>query len=247
MILLKNVTHFVKVTRPILHDVSAVLPGDKRIAVFGNRESGKTTMAKIISGALPPKMGMVIQKLRVSYPVGAYSDFSQKASVAHNLADIARSYGVNARALTEFVVEAGDAQMFLHRPIAKLTSTEKTRLFFPLVYALPFDFYVLDGQPGGAVQAYKERFEALFQARIKNKGMIMFTNKPKQALKYCDTGAILHNGRFVIYKSLKEAVQIYERHIQPLEVDPDASAPKALPAPTRQAEMLTAPKEGIYL
>ncbi|MEO1291598.1 MAG: ATP-binding cassette domain-containing protein [Pseudomonadota bacterium] len=247
MILFEQVTHYVKLTKPILRNVNVVLPADKRLAVFGNAQSGKTTLARIVSGLVTPRMGLIVRRCRVSYPVGPATDTTPKASVRHNLQDYARLYGIKERDLIDFVVSAGDAEMLLHRPLGKLSSAEKARVFYPLIYALPFDYYVLDGAPGGPVQAYRERFEALFKHRVRDQGLIMMTNKPKIAKQYCDAGAILHNGKLVLYQSLEEAAKIYEDHILPLETEGEAAPPKALPAPKKMAELSEAPPQGIFI
>ena len=219
MILFDRVTHYARVDKPlILDNVSLALPIDRRIALLGLRGSGRSSVIRLVNGLTPPRHGTVIRPPRVSFTIGGPPvAVSPKLTVAQYVQDIARLYGAVYREVIEFIVEWGDAGPLMKRLMGKLTNVERTRVMLPLAYAMPFSFYVVDGDPLGAAPKYRDQFRDLFKRRIAESGVLYAAPKPHLAAAMCDAALILHDGDLVYFDNITEAMEIFESELAPLE------------------------------
>ena len=148
--------------RPVLRALSLRIDGDDRIALLGANGNGKSTLVKLIAGALEPMQGEMVRsgKLRVGY-------FAQHQSDALDLTatpvlEMARRRPRDA----EVVVRAhlgrfGFSQERADTPVAALSGGEKARLLFALMTASRPHVLLLD-EPTNHLDA--ESREALIQA-----------------------------------------------------------------------------------
>lgn len=248
MIYFCNVTHFAKPTKPlILDDVSLAIPTDRRIALIGLRGSGRSSVLRLINGLATPRLGFVSRPPGISFDPGAAIGAARKQTGEQLLVDLARMYRVSYSDLVERVAEWGDAEALLRRPFDKLTGLEKHRITFPMCYALPFTFYVIDNAAFGGPPAIAERLEMIFKSRINETGCIFAAKNLKLAAKYCDAGLILHDGQLVFYDSLSEALSFYQEEIEPYEKpeDPDEEAER-VSMDDRLRELEETPKTGVF-
>ncbi|MBX2855521.1 MAG: ATP-binding cassette domain-containing protein [Rhodobacteraceae bacterium] len=250
MILFDRVTHYARDNKPmILDEVSLALPTDRRIALLGLRGSGRSSVIRLVNGLTPPRHGTVIRPARVSFTIGGPPvAVSPKLTVAQYVQDIARLYGAIYREVIDFMVEWGDAEPLLKRLMGKLTNVERSQIMLPLAYALPFSFYVVDGDPLGAAPKFRDKFRELLKQRIGESGVLYAAPKPHLAAALCDSAVILHDGDLVFFDSITEAMEIFESELAPLEkpkpeeVDEDDLAR----VDPRTRELSEAPEAGVF-
>lgn len=248
MIVFDNVTHYFSLNKPpILLETSIALPTDRRIALIGLRGSGRSTVIRLANGLLMPRMGTVHRPPGVSMVVGGSPpSISPKLSMMQYLQDIARTYGAVFDDLVEFVVEWGDAERLLMKPFKKLTSVEKSRIATPMIYGLPFAFYVVDGDPGGRAPKFRDRFTELFRRRIEETGVLFAAPKPEVAARFCDAGVVLHEHTLTYYDSIAEAMAFYETVLAPLETPEDPEEEERLEIADREREVDETPSAVIF-
>ena len=114
MIELRNVckTFVLNGNRKIIADgISAVFPPRTAVAILGRNGAGKSSLLKILSGALEPDSGEVLSQGTVSWPIGFSGSFHPELTGLQNTRFIARVYGVDTDELVDFVrhfAELGD-------------------------------------------------------------------------------------------------------------------------------------------
>ena len=251
MILFDRVTHYARENKPlILDDVSLALPTDRRIAMLGLRGSGRSSVIRLVNGLTPPRHGAVTRPARVSFTIGGPPvAVSPKLTVAQYVQDIARLYGAIYQEVIEFMVEWGDAGPLLKRLMGKLTNLERSRVMLPLAYSLPFNFYVVDGDPLGAAPKFRDRFRELFRQRIQESGVLYAAPKPHLAAAMCDAAVILHGGDLVYFDSITEAMEIFENELAPLEkplAEDEVDEDDLARVDARARDLSEAPEAGVF-
>lgn len=249
MIIFDGVTHYEKLGRaPILDDATVVIPTDRRIAVFGVNGAELSAVIQIVRGMITPRHGSVITPSNLSMIIGGPPPaMSSKLTVNQYLQDMARLHGVSHRDLVAFIVEWGEAEMFLRRPFAKLAPPERSRIIIPMMLGIPFSFYLVDGDPAGAAPKFKARFEDLFRSRIEETGALFAAKRQdRRARSFCDAGLVLIDGQLLFYENILDAIAVYDEHLQPLEtpIDPDDEERKA--QRLRQDEIEDVPQSGFF-
>ena len=248
MILFDEVTHYVTLNKPpILEDVSLALPTDRRIAFLGLRGSGRSTVLRLINGMATPRRGAVIRPPGVSSVLGGPPvAVSPKLTVQQYVQDIARIYGAVFEDVIDFMVEWGEVDPLLNRLFSKLTNVEKSRVMMPLIYGLPFSFYLVDGDPGGNSGNHRERFLELFRHRIAETGVLYASPKPQIAATYCDAGLVLDQGQLLYFDALTDAMAYYEEQLAPLETPEDPEEVERLQIANRARDDEEAPAAGFF-
>ncbi|HVB69132.1 MAG TPA: ABC-F family ATP-binding cassette domain-containing protein [Acetobacteraceae bacterium] len=118
---------------PVLHNISATIDTDDRIALLGANGNGKSTLAKLLSGRLQPLTGELRRgpKLRVGYFAQHQTDelVEQETPIDHMARALPRANPGQVRAqLARFGLDADRAAT----PAGKLSGGEKARLLLAL-------------------------------------------------------------------------------------------------------------------
>jgi capsular polysaccharide transport system ATP-binding protein len=196
----------------VLDDVSIALPTDRRLVILGQDGSGKTTLIRLLSGAVMPTSGAVVRHARVSFPVGFSGGYKRTLSAHENIAHVARLYGADVDEVVEFVSQVTGFGHALGELFEDLPSHIRGRLAYAVSYAIPFDVYLIDNSVAWGDQDFRQKCEQMYEARAQTSGIIYATRAPRFARRYGGTvGAILHNGKLVLYDDLDRAIWDFER------------------------------------
>lgn len=216
----RNMIHLESVTsvlRPgtmsptVLNDVSIKLPTFERFVVLGRERSGKTTLIRLLSGLILPMSGVITRYARVSFPVGFMGGYKSALSVRENVAHVARLYGAEVNQVVEFVSELTGLGFALRDLYENLPHHNRVRLAYAVSYAIPFDVYLIDNKIAVGGSAFRQRCERIFEARANSSGFILATSTPSYAKRFANKGAILHNGKIVMYDDLDRAIWDFDR------------------------------------
>ena len=132
MIRLDAVTQNYRAAAPIFFDVSLDIPTNRRVALLGVAQSGKTTLIQMLAGLMAPSSGTIHRMARLSFPAGYQRGFRMGASVRQNLAFAAQIYDADEGDLFEFVGEVTGLQDLLDAPLKDLAVQERVNLSFAL-------------------------------------------------------------------------------------------------------------------
>jgi capsular polysaccharide transport system ATP-binding protein len=195
----------------VIDHLNLVLNTDKNIGILGLNGAGKSTLIRLISGVELPDRGHIRRRVNVSFPLGFVGCFSGNMSGRENAAFVARVYGFKVRQVIDFVEDLADLGKFFDEPFKTYSSGMGSRLGFAVSLALDFEVYLIDEGTAAGDARFAARFEAAFKDRVLNHRIIMVSHSIQTIRDFCQTGAVLHNGRLTCYDDVEEAIQIYDR------------------------------------
>jgi capsular polysaccharide transport system ATP-binding protein len=198
-------------TISVLEDASFNLPSDQHLVVLGQEGSGKTTLIRLLSGALLPDAGRIARHVRVSFPVGFTGGYRRNLSVRENIAHVARLYGTDADEVVDFVDRIAELGSALDQDFSELPQPLRLRLAYAVSYAIPFDTYLIDTRTVMGDSQFRARCERLFEARLQGAGFVFTTSNARAARRIGRMAAILHGGRLTLYAEFERALWEFER------------------------------------
>ncbi|MDQ2090058.1 ABC transporter ATP-binding protein [Marimonas arenosa] len=217
MIELRNLTKFFPLAdsyETVLDNVNVTFPTGASVGLLGRNGAGKSTLLKIISGTIHPSSGAVISDGTISYPVGFSGSFHRELTGLQNTRFVARIYGVDTDELVAFVRDFAELGEHFFMPIRTYSSGMKSRLSFGISMGIPFDTYLVDEVTSVGDGAFREKSTQVFNARLKSAGAVVVNHNPVLIRRVCDMGAVLEDGRLVLYDDIDAALEHHEHNLQ---------------------------------
>ena len=193
----------------VLRGVSFVVPRRSALGICGANGAGKSTLLRLMAGVEYPTGGTITREMSVSWPIGYASAFQASLTGADNIRFIARIYRRDASELLAFVEEFAQLGAYLRQPIKTYSAGMHARLAFGLSLAIDFDCYLVDEVAGAGDERFRERSRAEVARRRDHAAMVMVSHDAAMLNTYCETGAVLRDGRLEFYDTIGEAI---ERH-----------------------------------
>ncbi|HEU5076603.1 MAG TPA: ABC transporter ATP-binding protein [Polyangiaceae bacterium] len=195
--------------RLVLNDVSLDFPPYTNVGVVGNNGAGKSTLLRIIAGVEAPDQGRVTRHGRVSWPIGFAGGFNGSLSGEENCRFVARIYGESVDDVVGFSKDFAELGDYFEMPVKTYSSGMRARLAFGLSMAIDFDVYLVDEVTAVGDASFQKKCRRTFESRRGRSSVIIVSHSPKTIREYCDTCAVLQDGRAVLCKSVDEAERIY--------------------------------------
>jgi capsular polysaccharide transport system ATP-binding protein len=210
----RNVTKSYRIrggSKPIVRDLTLILPSNQNVAVIGRNGSGKSTLLRMISGTLPPERGRILRHGRISWPMGFSGGLHAALTGRQNARFIARVYGTDTDYMVDYVTQFSELGSFLDMPINTYSTGMKARLAFGISLAAKCDCYLIDEitEVGDAV--FKEKCRVAFREQMKGAQLIVVSHSEATLKSLCTSGLLLIDGVAHYFESLEEALQVY-RH-----------------------------------
>ncbi len=194
--------------------ISVLFPARRAVAVLGRNGTGKSTLLKIISGAMKPDRGEVLHHGSVSWPVGFAGSFHPELTGLQNTRFIARIQGVDTDELVDFVQSFADLGQHFYLPVRTYSSGMRSRLAFGASMGIHFDTYLVDEITAVGDADFKEKSEALFHQRLSDSAAIIVTHALGQVKRLCHHVAVLENGRLRFFEDVDDGITFYQRLIR---------------------------------
>ncbi|RJL13349.1 ABC transporter ATP-binding protein [Paracoccus siganidrum] len=217
MIRLENLTkiYMLDGRRKVVADnINAVFPTGVAVALLGRNGAGKSSMLRMISGAMLPTSGRILSSGTISWPVGFAGAFNGELTGEQNCRFIARLYGVNTDEMIEFVEDFAELGEHFRLPIRSYSSGMRARLAFGVSMAVPFDTYLVDEVSAVGDASFKAKSNRLFNDRMSNAGAIVVSHSLNMLRQTCQAGAVLENGRLSYYHELEEAIEVHMQNME---------------------------------
>lgn len=217
MIRLENVWktfHTRKGAKTIARDISAVFPKGKSVGLLGRNGAGKSSLLRMISGAIAPDQGRITIEGSMSWPVGFSGSFHRDLTGAQNTRFVARVYGVDTDELIDFVADFSELGRQFHQPVHTYSSGMKSRLAFGISMGIHFDMYLVDEVTAVGDASFQEKSEAVFSQRMQTSGAIYISHSLSSIRKVCTAVATLENGVLTYFDDVNEGIEHHKEHMQ---------------------------------
>jgi capsular polysaccharide transport system ATP-binding protein len=218
MIVFRDVTAVVssgRIKSIVLENVSLMVPTDQNLVVLGREGSGKTTLIRLLAGAVSPTSGTIERYVRVSFPVGFAGGLNRSLSVLHNVSHVARLYGADAEEVVAFVAALSGIRDELHESYGNLPQQLQRKLAYALSYAIPFDVYLIDDRIAMGDNEFRSKCEYVFEQRMRTSGFILTSSVPRYAKRFAKKAAILQSKKISFYDDIDRAIWDFERLAAP--------------------------------
>lgn len=209
MILLQNVRKsFVTggSQKVVARNINAIFPTGVAVALLGRNGAGKSTLLSMIAGTMEPSSGTITSTGTISWPVGFAGSFHRDLTGAQNTRFVARVYGVDTDALSDFVEDFAELGGHFHMPLRTYSSGMKSRLSFGVSMGIRFDTYLIDEVTAVGDAAFKQKSGEVFLERIRQSGAILVSHGLSKVRRLCTAGAVLENGTLSYFDDVEEAI-----------------------------------------
>ncbi|MCW5737417.1 MAG: hypothetical protein KIS73_25050 [Enhydrobacter sp.] len=215
MIILNSVSKTVgtgELKRTVLEDVTWQIPPRTRVVILGQAHSGASELLEIIGGMAIPTMGWIERRATVSVPYGLLR-YANRNTTRQLIQRLSHLYRTNVDDVTAFTTEGMGRSDVLDVSPRSLPRRMRQQLNVILVYAFPCDFYLFSNIPGAPgepkIQAFYDR---ALELRSQQAGIIFRTGSGRAARRLDPTmmGAVVHNGKFTLYRRLGDAIAVFE-------------------------------------
>lgn len=220
MITLRNASFGYRKGAEILRDTSVALPSDRRVALLAGKADGKSTVIKLLAGALTPTSGRIERSARVSFPAGYQAGFRLTHSARQNAMFAAQLYGADPREVFEFLQRVSGLGEALEIPLRHVSLQNRTAIAYIVTYAIPFQTYLFDNVIGPIVSEIPDFYNTcieMFNSRIRESGIIIATSNTYFADNYCDCAAVLHKKKLYFFDNVYDGIHYFEREVLPFE------------------------------
>lgn len=195
--------------KPVFSDLGFTLARGGRLALLGRNGQGKSTLIKILGGALPQSEGRVTWRMSASWPIGFGGGFQGSLSGIDNIRFLARLYEkdfVETLARVDDFAELGPA---LKNPVKHYSSGMRARLAFGLSLAIEFDCYLIDELVAVGDARFQQKCrEELFERRAQ-RAFIMASHDTHLVTEQCDRAIVIEGGKAKVFEDIGEATEVY--------------------------------------
>jgi capsular polysaccharide transport system ATP-binding protein len=194
----------------LLNDINLRINHGDRVGILASSGGGKTTLARILSGARTPDTGRVWSDATLSWPLTYSPILNSQLTVSANITMIALMRGLDPDRIIAQTIALLGSDTTLHQRIADLSPGGKLQIIVSLTLAMRFDFYLADEMPSLAVSPFRDRFEYAFEQRLTQSGLILLTRHAHLLKSHCHSFYALCEGRLIPCESAQNAKDIVE-------------------------------------
>lgn len=195
--------------RVVADHITMTFPTGSSVALLGRNGAGKSSLLRMISGAMLPTSGRILSTGTISWPVGFGGSFNAELTGEQNCRFVARIYGVDTDELIAFVQDFAELGEHFNLPIRTYSSGMRSRLAFGLSMAVPFDTYLVDEVSAVGDASFKAKSNRVFNNRLANAGAVVVSHSMGMLREICDCGAVLEQGRLTFYDDVEDAIAIH--------------------------------------
>lgn len=196
--------------RPVFSDLDFDLAWAGRLAVLGRNGQGKSTLIKVLGGALTPSVGTVDWRMRPSWPIGFGGGFQGSLSGLDNVRFLSRLYDRPYKDVLERVeafAELGGPD--LRRPVKHYSDGMRARLAFGLSLAVEFDCYLIDEVVAVGDARFQEKCRVELFDRRADRAFVMASHDDRLIRDHCDRALVIEAGRGRLFEDVDEALDVY--------------------------------------
>jgi len=196
----------------VLQDVSAAIHPGRGLGILGANGAGKSTLIRLLAGTERPDAGRISRGSQaVSFPLGFGGTMHPKLSGLENVKFLARLYNAEEREAIAYVETFAELGTYFRMPVGTYSSGMRARLAFGACLAIQFDVYLIDEVTSVGDERFRVKCLDAFRQRMDRADVIMVTHDFETMRRYCDTGAVLRDGRLTLFDDLEAAIDDHAR------------------------------------
>ena len=210
MIVLENVSRIQRTdfgTIPLLTDASEYFGRGERVGILAAPGTGKSSIARMLSGIEKPDIGHVYREGKTSWPIGFAGAFHPELTGAQNIRLLSELVGHDPLEAIAFCTEFADLGESLGKKNKTYSSVERAMLSYSFSLAVPCDMYVADEVIGVGDSEMRLRCSAILDQRLENAGLIFLSKNPAQLQKHCSRFLLLIESKLVPCYNLNDGVE----------------------------------------
>jgi capsular polysaccharide transport system ATP-binding protein len=193
----------------VLNSATMRFPADRSVGVLGIRGAGKSTIARLLTGAVQPQHGVVTGDCSVSFPIAYTGGLSPHLSGRQNVIFLARIYAVDPEETSRFVYDfsgLGDSYFY---PFSTYSGEKRSRFILSVSYAFPFDVHIADATLIGGPPEFREKCKVHVQLLRKSRGFIVMTQSVGIVREFCDSACVLTNQKLIWFEKVRDAIRAF--------------------------------------
>ncbi|WP_411839690.1 ABC transporter ATP-binding protein [Paracoccus sp. ME4] len=190
----------------ILDNASVCFPTGRSVALLGANGAGKTTVLRMISGALRPDAGRISITGSVSWPIGFASGFHPDMTGSQNVRFIARINGVDPAALSDFVTGFAGLGKAYRQAYRTYSSGMRSRISLATSMGIGFDTYLIDEVSSVGDASFRALADATLRDRLQGAGAVIVSHSMGLVKELCRSGAVLHRGKITWHEDVADAI-----------------------------------------
>ncbi len=204
-----------KSRKVILHDASFRIELGHSLGILAPNGSGKTTIINMMAGLEKPDAGQITRDCRVSFPLGFMGGINPRHSATENARYIARLYQIDPDEVEAFCRWMCDIGEYFDMPVGTYSQGMRSRFAFSLMLSLEFDLYLVDeGMPATTDVRFNRRAGAILKERLERATVLVVSHQADTLERYCQSAAVLRDGRLQFFDTLEEAKYMYDYETQ---------------------------------
>jgi len=211
MINLVNVSRHVtrqRQTTVLLDRVNLRIDPCDRVGILAASGTGKTTLARLISGREQPDAGVITADETISWPFGFSSAFHPHLSCDENIRLVAGLHFHDPDDLALRVADFAELGDGFRQPVGLISPGERARLAIALSLTMHFDFYLADELSSVGTHAFQDRVEARLEDRLHHSGLILLTRHAHTIDRLATRFVVLARAGLIECQSAAEAADI---------------------------------------
>ncbi len=181
------------------------------LGILAKNGTGKTTLINMMCGLEKPDEGTIRSNCRVSFPLGFMGGIVPRHTANENSRYIARLYGLDPDYVEAFCRWLTDIGEYYDMPVNTYSTGMRQRFTFALMLALEFDIYLIDeGMPQNTDAEFNRKAGGVLFDRLRSATVIIVSHQVSTLEKFCNSAAVMRDGRLYMFETLDEAKQYYD-------------------------------------
>jgi capsular polysaccharide transport system ATP-binding protein len=201
--------HIKKFQKNVFSGLNFEIPDGTSLGICGHNGAGKSTLMRLIAGVENATSGHIYRDMTCSWPIGYGSCFQSSLTGADNARFIARIYNQPIEPLLAYVEEFAQLGDYFYQPINTYSAGMGARLAFGISLAIDFDCYLIDEVTGAGDARFRAKCEEALRYRRESRTLVMISHDLGVLRSYCDSGALLHEGKLHFFDSVDEAIDLH--------------------------------------
>lgn len=192
----------------LFRPTSLSLPGNRRVAVLGQRREGKSVLLQMLAGTEALDQGRVIAPLWLSPVINSGGLLQPQLTVVENVRFLARAFGMNSDRLAAAVDALTCIGAQMYRPVKMQDANQRKVLEAAVAISIPFDCYLIDSAQWMGPDMLALPIQA---AKRRGAGVIFATSHPRVARLFADFAVVIREQTLHLFGDVEEAIRFYDR------------------------------------